>query len=77
MSTCSRKRWCKRRVRGGNDQVESVVFVVGRKVNVLSKVKRRQKREREKLRSKTVRRVVKMNIKVASNDKFMRCSSSN
>jgi len=51
-----------------------VIFVVGRKVDMLSKVKRGEKRE--KLRSEVISRIIKMYVKVASNDEFVRCGSS-
>ena len=40
------------------------MFVVGRKVNVLSKVEGREKRE--ELRGEVVRRIIEMNVKVAT-----------
>jgi len=66
-----RDRWNQRGVRRGYDQVEDVAFVVGRKVNMLRKIERREKRK--KLRSEMICAIVKMNVKVASDDKFMRC----
>ena len=51
-----------------------MIFVVGRKVNVLSKVKGGEKRE--KLRGEVISRIIKMYVKVASNDEFVRCGSS-
>ena len=51
-----------------------MTFVVGRKVNVLSKVEGGKKRE--KLRGEVVRRTIEMNVKVASDDEFMRGGSS-
>ena len=50
------------------------MFVVGRKVNVLSKVEGREKRE--ELRGEVVRRIIEMNVEVASDDEFMRGGSS-
>ena len=50
------------------------MFVVGRKVNMLSKVEGREKRE--ELRGEVVRRIIEMNVKVASDDEFMRGGSS-
>ena len=50
------------------------MFVVGRKVNVLSKVEGGEKRE--KLRGEVVRRIIEMNVKVASDDEFMTGGSS-
>ena len=42
------------------------MFVVGRKVNMLSKVEGREKRE--ELRGEVVRMIIEMNVKVASDD---------
>ena len=50
------------------------MFVVGRKVNVLSKVEGRE--NREELRGEVVHRIIEMNVKVASDDEFMRGGSS-
>jgi len=50
------------------------MFVVGRKVNMLSKVKGREKRE--ELRDEVVRGIIEMNVKVASDDEFMRGDGS-
>jgi len=50
------------------------MFVVGRKVNMLSKVEGREKRE--ELRGEVVRRIIEMNVEVTSNDEFMRGGSS-
>ena len=69
-----RERWGEWAVRGGDDQVKNVIFVVGRKVNMLSKVKGGQKRQ--KLRGEVISRIIKMYVKVASNDEFVRCGSS-
>jgi len=46
------------------------MFVVGWKVNMLSKVEGGEKRE--KLRVQVVRRIIEVNVKVASDDEFMR-----
>jgi len=51
-----------------------VIFVVGRKVNMLSKVKGGEKRQ--KLRNEVISRIIKMYVKVASNYEFVRCGSS-
>ena len=48
-----------------------MIFVVSRKINVLSKIKGRQK-----LRGEGVGRIVKVYVKVAGDDKFVRCSGS-
>ena len=69
-----RERWGELAVRGGDDQVENVIFVVRRKVNMLSKGKGGDKRQ--KLRGEVISRIIKMNVKVASNDEFVRCGSS-
>ena len=50
------------------------MFVVGRKVNMLSKVEGREKRE--ELRGEVVRRIIETSVKVASDDEFMRGGSS-
>ena len=50
------------------------MFVVGWKVNMLSKVEGGEKRE--KLRGEVISRIIKMYVKVASNDEFVRCGSS-
>jgi len=50
------------------------MFVVGWKVNMLSKVEGGEKRE--KLRGEVVRRIIEVNVKVASDDEFMRGGSS-
>jgi len=65
-----RDRWNQQGVRRGYDQVEDVAFVVRRKVNMLRKIERREKRK--KLRSEMICGIVEMNVKVASDDKFMR-----
>jgi len=48
-----------------------VAFVVGKKVNMLRKIERGEKTK--KLRSEVICGIVQMNVKVASDDKFMRC----
>jgi len=45
-----------------------VIFVVGRKVNMLNKVKEGEKRQ--KLRGEVISRIIKMYVKIASNDEF-------
>ena len=50
------------------------MFVVGRKVNMLSKVEGGEKRE--ELRGEVVRRIIEMNVEVAGDDEFMRGGSS-
>jgi len=50
------------------------MFVVGRKVNMLSKVEGGEKRK--ELRGEVVRRIIEMNVIVASADEFMRGDSS-
>ena len=50
------------------------MFVVGRKVNMLSKDEGRE--NREELRGEVVRRIIEMNVKVASDDEFTRGGSS-
>jgi len=51
-----------------------VVFVVGRKSHVLTEVERGEKRQ--KLGSEVICGIIKMNVKVAGDDEFMRCGSS-
>jgi len=51
-----------------------VIFVVRREVNVLTKIERREKRQ--KLRGESVCRIIEMNVKVTSDDKFVGCSCS-
>ena len=51
-----------------------MTFIVGRKVNMLSKVKGGVKRE--KLRGEVISRIVEMHVKVASDHEFVRCGSS-
>jgi len=46
------------------------VFIVGRKDDMLSKVEIGEKRE--KLRGEVIRRIIVTNVKVASDDGFMR-----
>jgi len=50
------------------------MFVVGRKVNMLSKVEAGKKRE--ELIGEVVRRIIEMNVKVASDDELMGGGSS-
>jgi len=50
------------------------MFVVGRIVNMLSKVEGGQKIE--KLRGEVIRMIIEMNVEVASEDEFMRDGSS-
>jgi len=66
-----RDRWNQRGVRRGYDQVKDVEFVVGGKVNMFRKIESGEKRK--KLRSEMISGIVEMNVKVTSNDKFMRC----
>jgi len=68
MESSGRKREMGRvaAARGGDDHVENVIFVVGRKVNMLSKVKGGEKRQ--KLRGEVI---IKMYVKVVSNDEFL------
>jgi len=68
---CRRDRWNQRGIGRGYDQVKDVAFVVGRKVDMLRKIERREKRK--ELRSEMVCGIVEMNVKVASDNKFMRC----
>jgi len=49
---------------------ENVTFVVGREVDMLSEI------ERKKLRGESVCRIIKMHVKVAGDDEFMRCGCS-
>ena len=51
-----------------------MIFVVSRKINVLSKIKGRQ--HWQKLRGEGVGRIVKVYVKIAGDDKFVRCSGS-
>jgi len=50
------------------------MFVVGWKVNMLSKVEGGEMRE--ELRGEVVRRIIEVNVKVASDDEFMGGGSS-
>ena len=52
----------------------SEIFVVRRKVNMLTEIEGREKRQR--LRGESVCRIIKMNVKVTGDDKFMGCGSS-
>jgi len=46
-----------------------VIFVVRREVNMLTEIERREKRQ--KLSGKSVCRIIKMNVKVTGDDKFI------
>jgi len=46
-----------------------VIFVVRREVDMLTKIERRE--ERQKLRVESVCRIIEMNVKVTGDDKFM------
>ena len=46
-----------------------MIFVVRRKVNVLTKIERRKKRQ--KMRGESVCRIIEMNVEVTGDDKFM------
>ena len=48
-----------------------MIFVVRRDVNMLTKIERREKRQ--KLRGESVCRIIEMNVKVTGDDKFMGC----
>jgi len=48
-----------------------VIFVVGREVNMLTKIEIREKRQ--KLRGESVCGIIEMNIKVTGDDKFIGC----
>ena len=48
-----------------------MVFVVRREVNVLTKIERREKRQKLKLRGDSVCRIIEMNVEVTGDDKFM------
>ena len=50
-----------------------MIFVVGRKVNMLSKVK---EEKREKLRGEVISRIVEVYVKVASDHEFVRRGTS-
>jgi len=54
--------------------IEDVVFVVHREVDMLTEIERRQKRQT--LKGESVCRIVEINVKVASDDEFMRCGCS-
>ena len=51
-----------------------MIFIMRREVDMLTKIKRREKRQ--KLRGESVCRIIKMNVKVTGDDKFMGCSCS-
>jgi len=51
-----------------------VIFVVRREMNMLTKIERREKRQ--KLRGESVCRIIDMNVKVTGDDKFMGCGCS-
>ena len=51
-----------------------MIFVVRRDVNMLTKIERREKRQ--KLRGESVCRIIEMNVKVTGDDEFMRCGCS-
>jgi len=51
-----------------------VIFVVGREVNMLTKIEIREKRQ--KLRGESVCGIIEMNIIVTGDDKFMGCGCS-
>ena len=51
-----------------------MTFVVRREVNMLTKIERREKRQ--KLRGESVCRIIEMNVKVTGDDKFMGCGCS-
>ena len=46
-----------------------MIFVVHREMNVLTKIERRKKRQ--KLRGKSVCRIIEKNVEVTGDDKFM------
>ena len=46
-----------------------MTFVVRREVDMLTKIERRE--ERQKLRGESVCRIIEMNVKVTGDDKFM------
>ena len=46
-----------------------MIFVVRRKVNILTKIERREKRQ--KLRGESICRIIEMNVEVTGDDKFM------
>jgi len=43
---------------------------------MLTKIERREKRVRQKLRGESVCRIIEMNVKVTGGDKFMGCGGS-
>ena len=51
-----------------------MIFVVRMEVNMLTKIERREKRQ--KLRDESVCRIIEMNVKVTGDDKFMGCGCS-
>ena len=53
----------------GYDQIKNVVFVVCGEVDMLTKIERRE--EKQKLRGESVCRIIEMNVKVTGDDKFM------
>jgi len=68
-----RERWASEQSEEGDEQVENMMFVVGWKVDMLSNVEGGEKRQ--KLRREVVRRIIEVNVKVASDDEFMRGGS--
>jgi len=58
----------------GYDQMENVAFVVGREVDLLSDVERREKRQM--LRGESVCRIIEMNVEVTGDDEFVMCGGS-
>ena len=46
-----------------------MIFVVRREVNMLTKIERREKRQ--KLRGESICRIIEMNVEVTGDDKFM------
>jgi len=51
-----------------------VICVVRRAVDMLTKIERREKRQ--KLRGESVCRIIEMNVEVAGDDEFVRCGCS-
>ena len=51
-----------------------MIFVVRTEVNMLTKIERRE--NRQKLRGESVCRIIEMNVTVTSDDKFMGCGCS-
>ena len=51
-----------------------MIFVVRRAVDMLTKIERREKRQ--KLRGESVCRIIEMNVEVAGDDEFVRCGCS-